>query len=333
MLSRIPTLILLAQLCDDDCIAVFNKHDVQILKNNEVIVTGTRMPNGLWSLTPILNGILRTDTTKRKLKLGTCLHAALGSSAPSTHLQAIRSGHLTAIPGLTSNLVSKHLPKSIDATLGHQDQEAKHLRSTKVSSLSPPPEPPSFVDLTPMLDGLNRHLFAMPFQKTTLIKSHSDQTGRFPIPSGHGNHHIFALCHHDTINSVHAAAVPNRKATSICSAWEMTHKRLLQQGHPPNLHILDNEFSQELRDSFAEQNMSFQRVSPKEHRTNAAERAIRTFKNHFVSTLCTVDSNFPMSKWDRLPPWTILTLNALRSSPTHPSSSSHASLFGHCNFN
>jgi hypothetical protein len=59
-------------------------------------------------------------------------------------------------------------------------------------------------------------------------------------------------------------------------------------------------------------------VPPKEHRANAAERAIRTFKNHFISTLCTVDSHFPMAEWDCLLPQTILTLNLLRSSRKHP---------------
>jgi hypothetical protein len=44
------TLISLAQLCDDDCIAVFTRYDVKILKNNEVLITGKRMPNGLWTL-------------------------------------------------------------------------------------------------------------------------------------------------------------------------------------------------------------------------------------------------------------------------------------------
>jgi hypothetical protein len=44
------TLISLAQLCDDDCTAIFNKYDVKILKNDEIIINGTRMPNGLWSL-------------------------------------------------------------------------------------------------------------------------------------------------------------------------------------------------------------------------------------------------------------------------------------------
>ena len=38
------TLISLAQLCNDDCIAIFNRYNV-----NEVIIQGSRMPNGLWS--------------------------------------------------------------------------------------------------------------------------------------------------------------------------------------------------------------------------------------------------------------------------------------------
>jgi hypothetical protein len=60
------TLISLAQLFDDDCIAIFNKYDVKTLKNDKVIITGTHMSNGLWSL-PLkppqhqANGILRTD--------------------------------------------------------------------------------------------------------------------------------------------------------------------------------------------------------------------------------------------------------------------------------
>ena len=44
------TLVSLAQLCDDDCIAIFSKYDVKILKNDHVIITGARMTNGLWSI-------------------------------------------------------------------------------------------------------------------------------------------------------------------------------------------------------------------------------------------------------------------------------------------
>ena len=99
------TLISLSQLCDDDCIAIFSKYDVKILKHNNIIIQGKREPNGLWSLPlartskPSLppcsslvlhqaNGILRTDKPKRELAV--YLHAALGSPAPSTLLCAIR---------------------------------------------------------------------------------------------------------------------------------------------------------------------------------------------------------------------------------------------------
>jgi hypothetical protein len=41
-------------------------------------------------------------------------------------------------------------------------------------------------------------------------------------------------------------------------------------------------------------------VPPHCHRRNAAERAIRTFKEHFVAGLSSVDPSFPMHLWDRL---------------------------------
>jgi hypothetical protein len=89
------TLISLSQLCEDDWITIFTKYDVKILKDSHVIIKGTRMPNGLWSL-PITadvtpnpaNGILRTDRPKQEL--ASYLHATLGSPVPSTLLRAIR---------------------------------------------------------------------------------------------------------------------------------------------------------------------------------------------------------------------------------------------------
>jgi hypothetical protein len=215
------SLISLSQLCDDDCIAIFSKYDVQILKHNNIIIKGKRMPNGLWSLplaeTPIpsvptlslvlhqANGILRTDKPKRELAI--YLHAALGSPAPSTLLRAIRRGHLITIPGLTTNLITKHLPKSLATSLGHQDQEAKNLRSTK-----PPPKPTSSTDedLEPPPEPASHQLCAMFLTKHELLESYSDQTGRFPVPSSRGNHYIFVLYHHNT-NTIHAVAIPNRQ--------------------------------------------------------------------------------------------------------------------------
>ena len=74
----------MGQLCDDDCVAIFNKFDVKILKHNRVIITGLRdHTNGLWNI-PLgtcppaqqspkrshpnqANGILRHDITNREI--------------------------------------------------------------------------------------------------------------------------------------------------------------------------------------------------------------------------------------------------------------------------
>ena len=51
------------------------------------------------------------------------------------------------------------------------------------------------------------------------------------------------------------------------------------------------------------------------HRRNVAERAIRTFKAHFLAILAGVASDFPRYLWDLLVPQAEMTLNFLRQSP------------------
>jgi hypothetical protein len=60
------------------------------------------------------------------------------------------------------------------------------------------------------------------------------------------------------------------------------------------------------------------------HRRNAAERAIRTFKEHVVAGLSSVDPNFPFHLWDRILPQAEITLNLLRTSRLHPQLSAAA---------
>ena len=53
VLNNITTgsLISIGQLFDDDCITIFTKFDVEILKHNQVIITGLRYrTNGLWKI-------------------------------------------------------------------------------------------------------------------------------------------------------------------------------------------------------------------------------------------------------------------------------------------
>ena len=86
-----------------------------------------------------------------------------------------------------------------------------------------------------------------------------------------------------------------------------------KHGETPNIHILDNEYDKDMKDVFRENNVSHQLVPPHIHRRNAAERAIRTYKNHLIAGLYTCDPQFPSREWDRLLPQCNITLNLLRS--------------------
>jgi hypothetical protein len=69
------------------------------------------------------------------------------------------------------------------------------------------------------------------------------------------------------------------------------------------------------------------------HRRNAAERAIQSFKNHFLALLATCDPAFPVEEWDRLLEQCLLSLNLLHNSRVNPKLSSWAYLFGNFDFN
>ncbi len=54
-----------------------------------------------------------------------------------------------------------------------------------------------------------------------------------------------------------------------------------------------------------------------------AERAIQTFKAHFINALATTDSNFLLQLWDQLTPQVETTLNMFRPSWIDPNISAY----------
>ncbi len=98
------------------------------------------------------------------------------------------------------------------------------------------------------------------------------------------------------------------------------------------MHILDNEAWVEFKNEIKE-NCNLQLVPPDTHRRNLAERAIQTFKSHFISILAGVDPAFPMSLWDRLLPQAVLTLNLLRQANKTPTISAYQYVNGSFDYN
>jgi hypothetical protein len=86
---------------------------------------------------------------------------------------------------------------------------------------------------------------------------------------------------------------------------------------------MDNQATQHIKKILTENDCKLQIVEPHNHRVNAAERAIQTFKTAFIAALATTDSDFPLQLWDWLTPQVEDTLNMLRALHFNPSKSAY----------
>jgi hypothetical protein len=125
----------------------------------------------------------------------------------------------------------------------------------------------------------------------------------------------------------------SRSASEWVNAYDTIHQELTVKGLKPKLQTLDNEASAALKNFLTANDVEYQLVTPHCHRRNAAERAIRTFKEHFVAGLSSVDPTFPFHLWDRLLPQAEITLNLLRTSRLHPQLSAAAHFHGLVDYN
>jgi hypothetical protein len=97
---------------------------------------------------------------------------------------------------------------------------------------------------------------------------------------------------------------------------------------------MENEALAGLKDLLRTQfNLKYQLVPPHIHRCNAAERAIRTLKNHFIVGLCSAAEDFLLRLWDNLLPHAELTINLLQASRVDPTISAYKAINGHFDYN
>jgi hypothetical protein len=163
-----------------------------------------------------------------------------------------------------------------------------------------PPEDEIPDGLTPDGNDSRSHaLFAAVINPTRQI--YTDQTGQFVLPSSNGNNYLMVVYDYDS-NHIFAQPFRNRTIKCILDAYKIVHAPLFKAGLRPRLQRLDNECSAILKDFLQTENVDYQLVPPGVHQHNAAKRGIRTFQNHFIADLCSVDTKFPIHLWDRLVP-------------------------------
>jgi hypothetical protein len=338
------SLLSIGTLCDANYKVRFNKHNMLVCDNDKCIMTGHRdATSGLWHVDPphpvqFANAIGDPTTAE----LVAFVHATLFSPALSTIESAIGKGYLTNFPGLTLRSLRQNPPRSIATTKGHMDQTRKNLRTTKPKNEtnSDPTSPSPREAHAPEHDTSDWHppgaasktheCYVATFEPTGQI--FTDQTGRFVTPSSNGNNYLMIMYDYDS-NHIFAEPFPNRIAACILGAYKTMYARLCRAGLRPLLQCLDNECSEPLNRFMTDENIDYQLVPPIVHRRNAAKRAIRTFQNHFIAGLCSVDKAFPLHLWDRLIPQAEISLNLLRGSRINPKLSAWAQIHGTFDFN
>ena len=318
------SLISVGKLCDSGCTAHFNKDEAVINYKGKVVVRGNRTPNGLWTVFPSFTRTAQATTVTRvrhRIKDHlSFLHAACFSPVKSTWIKAIKNNNFVTWPAVNQSNVNKHLPKSVATAKGHLDQLRQGTNSTKPQEINPD------------TNEKTHEIFTLVVDLKDTGQTYSDLTGQYPVLSSSGNRYLLILYDYDS-NAILVEPLKNRTGPEILRGHQALFERLRHAGCRPKLHRLDNEASKVLKDYLRDQDIDFQLAPPHIHRRNAAERAIRTFKNHLIAGLSSCDPNFPIHLWDKLLPQAELTLNLLRNSRVHPHLSSYQHICGNFDFN
>jgi hypothetical protein len=213
---------------------------------------------------------------------------------------------------------------------GHLQLQRKNVRSTKSNNKAK--EVTEFEDEEETSSSVNAENTAftciLDLNDQTDSKCYSDLTGKFPHRSQDGNLYV-AVLYLQNDNAILVEPLAKRTDRARIDAYTKLFTRAKQSETTLTLHFMDNEASKAVKTLITQDfKLNIQLVPPNNHRTNAAERAIRTFKDHFVAGLCSTAPDFPIRLWDRLLPQAEITLNLLRQSNVNPTISAYEALNG-----
>lgn len=307
------SLLAIAPLCDNGLTVVLTNTSIQVtdvpVQVPYVVYHGFKKPEDrLWAL-PLesqksslhgsANIVVKHDNLSDAVAW---VHASFGSPPTSSFLNML-SRMFVRIPGISAKIARANMPNSMATAMGH-------LKRTRMGQHSTKP-----VEIKSQLTAISQDVEEPDDPNNLYIQildpasCHIDNTGRFPVTSVSGNNYILiAVCD----GYIRAVPMPSRKATDIVKAVKSVFVFFTSHGRSPLLQRLDNETSNHLFDFYRTNDITWQLVPPYCHRGNKAEKAIGTYKEHFISILCTTSPGFPGNRWDGLMPLAEITINLLR---------------------
>jgi len=344
------SLLSVTTLCNAGCEVHFTKIDCTVTYRGRVVLYAKKCTRtGLWMI-PInptqhapVEHIPTTTTaiaasatvpTMSKDELAKYHHQTLCSPPKITLLKAIKNNQLRSFPGLTYQLINKYLPPSTATDKGHMVRRSQGIQSTSNNRQDILDARQAVDDMNPTEQVCAAHdIFCMAALADKISGTmYTDLPGPFPVRSFSSMVYIFIAYVYD-LNVILAIPMPSRSAESMQAAFEKVITHLNERDVKVTLNVMDNESSKLVESYIKEQDIDIHMVPPNNHRVNAAERAIRTFKDHFISALATIDGDCPLQLWDQFLPQVQDTLNMLRTSRRNPTISAYEDLEGPYDYN
>ncbi len=156
---------------------------------------------------------------------------------------------------------------------------------------------------------------------------YTDLTGKFPIRSMVGMTAVFVL-YDWTLNAILVTPITDATDATMVEAFKQTIEYLGKRGFKPKFNVMDNVASKAIKSYLTDAEVGLQLIEPHNHRVNAAERAIQTFKNHFIAGLSIGDERFPTMLWSKLIKQAQHSLNLLCTTRVHLKISAYHALEG-----
>jgi len=310
-----------------------------------------------------------THSIKMRVNAVKFAHQSLCNPKISTRLKAVRKGFLDGCPNINVMLILKYLNPSPATAKRHMKRPRHGIKSTKPRKKATQPNTQITNNTVPMQPVertsdnseqtsaifLEKSSSEYNTQRPTLIEDNSngsianvfvfgvfvdknngivyhDLTGPFPFMSLDKSVCFFILYHYES-NSILATPIVGLDDKSIFEAYKTRFRELEAKGFKPKLNVMDNQVTKHIKQFLTENECRLQLVEPHNHRVNAAERAIQTFKDAFIAALATTDSDFPLQLWDTITPQVQDTLNMMRASRVDPTKLAYEILNGPYDWN
>eukprot|EP00804_Cyclotella_cryptica_P024310 CCRYP_020870-RA/>CCRYP_020870-RA protein AED:0.35 eAED:0.35 QI:0/-1/0/1/-1/1/1/0/397 len=342
------SLISVTKMCDAGCKVIFSHNECNIVHNGTIIMQGhNNKQNGLWYIpikqsithTPFCiyhdniqpdhhtsNSVYHTTTLAETIQY---IHQCLFSPTVDTFCKAINNDQLIRFPPITAAQVRRYLPESTATAKGHLRRVRKHTRSTtkqrqsETQAIKHDFRPPINSDVK--FELFVRASIADQIEGTI----YTDQTGAFPVTSYHSNKYQFVADEYRS-NAMLVRALNDQTDKSLIVAFTDVYEYLTDRGFRPKLNVMDNQCSKAVEKYIRSTKATIQLVNQDD--LNAAERAIQTWKEHWLSVMGMLDPNCPIQLWCQFIEQGQDTLNLLCVSCVNPKLSVYVVLDGQYNF-